>query len=176
MKYYIYALNTNNETFYIGVTKDPQRRYLEHVRGGSDPFSTELKYKFISELNSINQKWTLDVIAEYNDNDYNYEDWHIYEALKSGAKLTNMKKGSVYDEVENTMTERFSTPQAFFTKREELLQKASQRKSLCLDKYKKREYSFEDTTFIDDVQSKLNTESSGLAAIRERLNKKVSKH
>jgi len=168
MKYYIYQLMTNNDVFYIGRTINPSRRLQEHIRGGQDANSTELKYQFINQLNQLNQSWEMQVIATYTDNNHNYEDYHIYTALLNGHHLTNMRKGDVYTEAEKQLKCSYSTPEEFFTAREAVIKRQSLKQKSTVS-YKQQQSSTGTTVFIDDLSKINKQQSSALAAIRQRI-------
>ena len=119
MKYYIYALVTDNTIFYIGRTIDPKRRLKEHQRDSKT--GTELKYVFIRQLTECKGAWQLQILAEYCTNLHPYEDYWIHTCRLQGIELTNMRKGDIYTEAEDNLFRKkttFDTPEAFFAARE----------------------------------------------------------
>ena len=175
MQYYVYKLVTNNQTFYIGITNNPERRKSEHVRGGINPMSTELKYKFISALNDLNQSWELVVVSTHTDNNENYEDFEIFKCLQDNVELTNMMKGSIYEEATTHMLKdrnRYLDSADFFKERQRHQLRIDDRKNRAKRAKKSRRTTNQDTItntiFIEDME-KPPKPSSGLQAI---LNKK----
>jgi len=176
MKYYIYQLTYENKAFYLGRTINPTRRHNEHKRNSIN--GTELKYQFIRE---IGDDWTLDVIAEYSDSKYNYEDHHIYQALCRGCSLTNMMKGSIYDEANDSMLKGgkvYKNDGEFFAHRSLVQQQLAdakiarnlrkkQRRNVNIDSYTDR------TIFINDMGNK-PTESKGVLAARAKSQQKTN--
>lgn len=172
MKYHIYQLTYNNKPFYIGRTIDPARREAEHRRDMKR--GQELKYQFMREIES----WEMSVIATYSDSKYNYEDFHIYQALCQGCELTNMTKGSVYEEFNNIATKkgilRHTKPAEYF-RAHTLYQEKLKQSKITLNSYKKRASNSNSTAFIDTCSTSGTPdrqESKGLATLRAKNNKK----
>jgi len=164
VKYYIYQLTTNDTPFYVGRTIDPKRREAEHRRGSLT--GTELKYEFIRELTKLKQAWQLEILAEYSDNLYPYEDYYIYELLKQGYELTNMRKGDIYTEAEDNM---FKSNKTFITAKDFFEHRAKQVAALKIKHHRlKKEVNYDLIFSGMSSPEKQVPISKGLQAIRDR--------
>lgn len=161
MKYYIYALVTGTDIFYIGRTIDPKRRLKEHKRDSKT--GDELKYIFIRQLTVCGGKWEMQILAEYSDNLHPYEDYWIYNCALQGIELTNMRAGDVYTEAESNLFKKkkaFNTAEDFFAARE------LEAKALTVEK-KRKEYT-SDSSRTRSAIGHVETVSPGLAAIKAK--------
>lgn len=82
--------------FYIGKSKNPEKRYLEHK--ANSKYGTEDKYVFIREIEAKNWSWWFEILLEIEEADKRpWEYWYVLEYIRKGAPLKNMRFGDFRD-------------------------------------------------------------------------------
>jgi hypothetical protein len=120
-KHYLYTLVFDADpepvVFYVGHTKDPKRREVEHRLAAKDPANTEYKYQWCRELAAVGVPWAFVVVDEIEDDEDSEYAWILKFARRNqdlGIKfidelpLTNMKAGDFLEEIlaDRTITTR----------------------------------------------------------------------
>lgn len=89
-KIWIYALldPRNNEIRYIGKSKDPQKRFKQHIYTSSK--ENTRKGNWIKSLIKKDLKPILKILKETDEDEFNFwEEFYIKKTIDEGSKLTN---------------------------------------------------------------------------------------
>jgi putative endonuclease len=105
--YYVYIIECNDGTLYVGVTNSVERRFLEHCEG-LDPKSYAAKRRPLKLVHIETFQWILDAIAREKQ----LKGWSApkKQALMLGQEetlrlLARCRNGSVHDRPDRDQTE-----------------------------------------------------------------------
>lgn len=93
---FIYHLLDVDAIFYVGRSKDPEKREKQHRREGVLNRGTR-KYEYISNLFENGKDFTLKVVQEIPEDGYayDYEDFYVLQAYHGKHPIQNMKHGDL---------------------------------------------------------------------------------
>lgn len=178
-KHFIYGLFSGQlkEYFYVGRSIDIDRRLREHKYESRT--GTEAKYQFIRALDALEIPWHMELLAEVNAEDEDFEDFYVYKLILEGHPLQNQKMGDAKAAAEQTAMdnmrkrgEKFTNPQDFLTARQREIEEEKARKQAEKLRAKIRghtNYSREQTYYATLFENEQSRPSLGLQElIRKR--------
>lgn len=128
-----YELDGKRDYFYVGRSRDVERRMYQHLRDSING-STTTSRQFIRNLLAVGLSFDHEILAEVDETDLHYEDYYVYQKLCEGYQLTNMRSGdarqAAYEDASDEMRtrgDRYNSPREFLDAREQLVAEAKAR-------------------------------------------------